>query len=90
MIEYHNLLGGCDTQSHLDFDPGAFERRSSSHQSISHEPACTIFSFLVGFTCAKVLDVGIKRSVCLHELGAGDDIEVLPTNFSVESLEDGA
>ena len=20
-IEYHNLLGGCDTQSHLDFDP---------------------------------------------------------------------
>ena len=30
-IGYHNLLGGCDTQTHLDFDPDAFERRSSSH-----------------------------------------------------------
>ena len=44
-IEYHNLLGGCDTQSHLDFDPDAFERRSSSHQSISHETACTMNVF---------------------------------------------
>ena len=50
-IEYHNLLGGCDTQSHLDFDPDAFERRSSSHQSISHETACTmnVFSFWGSF-----------------------------------------
>ena len=46
-IEYHNLLGGCDTQSHLDFDPDAFQRRSFSRQSISHETACTmnVFSF---------------------------------------------
>ena len=43
-IEYHNLPGGYDTQSHMDFDPDAFERRSSSHQSISHETACTMCS----------------------------------------------
>ena len=34
VIEYHNLLGGCDTQSHLDFDPGAFERRSKFLSSV--------------------------------------------------------
>ena len=44
VIANHNFLGGCDSQSHLDFDPDAFERRISSHQSISHETACTMFS----------------------------------------------
>ena len=27
VIEYHNLLGGCDTQSHLDFDPIGCDRK---------------------------------------------------------------
>ena len=51
---------------------------------------CFLISRLHVPLFSKVLDVGMKRSVCLHEHGAGDDIEVLATNFSVKSLEDGA
>ena len=27
VIEYHNLLGGCDTRLHLDFDPIGCDRK---------------------------------------------------------------
>ena len=27
VIEYHNLLGGCDTRLHLDFDPIRCDRK---------------------------------------------------------------